>query len=86
MMRIAVAIQPEHDTLFSWRLGVGRSAFALRLRGGATADRRGLGVFFFPECVPAVDLGEHGFHLRIAQVIFGVPPIQRAQWLVERIV
>src|SRR5438477_9882171 len=28
--------------------------------------------------VPAVDFGEHGFHLRIAQVIFRIPPIQRA--------
>ena len=85
-MRIAVAIQPEHDTFFSWRLGVGRSAFAPRLRGGATADRWALGVFFFLQGVPAVDLGEHGLHLRIAQVIFRVPPIQRAQRLVERIV
>ena len=38
--------------------------------------RWALGVFL--ECVPAVDFREHGFHLRIAQVIFRIPPIQRA--------
>src|SRR5438094_5654269 len=27
---------------------------------------------------PAIDFREHGFHLRIAQVIFWIPPIQRA--------
>src|SRR5258707_961291 len=36
--------------------------------------------------VPAVDLREHSFHLRLAQFVFRVPPIERAQRLVERIV
>ena len=36
--------------------------------------------------VPAVDLGEHRFHLRIAEFIFRIPPIERAQRFVERIV
>ena len=36
--------------------------------------------------VPAIDLREHGFHLRIAQLILRIPPIERAQWLIERVV
>ena len=36
--------------------------------------------------VPAVDLSEHGFHLRIAEFIFRIPPIERPQRLIERVV
>src|SRR5262249_14247336 len=46
------------------------NAISIRLRSG----------------VPAVDLGEDGFHFWIAQLFFWVPPIERAPWLVEWIV
>src|SRR5207237_3651737 len=36
--------------------------------------------------VPAVDLCQYGFHFWIAQLVFGVPPIKRAQRFIERIV
>src|SRR5438874_2125237 len=36
--------------------------------------------------VPAVDLCQYGFHLWIAQLVFGVPPVKRAQRFIERIV
>ncbi len=36
-------------------------------------------------CVPTVDLGEHGFHFRIAQFVFRIPPIERTQRFIERI-
>ena len=36
--------------------------------------------------VPAVDLGEHSFHLRLAQFVLRIPPIERAQRFIERIV
>src|SRR5215471_6801986 len=56
-MRIAFAIDTEHDSLRIW------------LRSG----------------VPAVDLCQHGFHLWIAQRVFGVPPVERAQRFIQRI-
>jgi hypothetical protein len=57
-MRIAFAIDPEHNSVCIWlRIGV-----------------------------PAVDLCQHGFHFWIAQLVFGVPPVERAQWFIERIV
>ena len=36
--------------------------------------------------VPTIDLRQHGFHLRIAQLVFRIPPIERAQRFIERIV
>ena len=36
--------------------------------------------------VPAVDLGEYGFHLRIAQFVFRIPPIQSSERLIEWVV
>src|SRR6266404_5458406 len=33
--------------------------------------------------LPTVNLGEHGFHVRIAQFIFRIPPVERAQRLVD---
>ena len=35
--------------------------------------------------LPAVNFGEHRFHVRLAVLIFRVPPIERAQRVVERI-
>ena len=35
---------------------------------------------------PAVDLRQHRFHFRLAELIFRIPPIERAQRLIERIV
>src|SRR5436309_14359741 len=36
--------------------------------------------------VPAVDLGEYGFHLRIAEFVFRIPPIQGSEGLIELVV
>ena len=36
--------------------------------------------------VPAVDFSEHSFHLRIAEFILRIPPIERAQRFVQGIV
>src|SRR5206468_10954661 len=36
--------------------------------------------------VPAVDFCQHGFHFWIAQLVFEVPPVKRAQRLIKRIV
>src|SRR5207237_9775528 len=36
--------------------------------------------------VPTVDLGQHGFHFWIAMLVFGVPPVERAQWFIDWIV
>ena len=44
----------------------------------------GFGNFNTRIRVPAVDLSEHSFHLRIAEFILGIPPIERAQRFVER--
>src|SRR5713101_1261257 len=35
---------------------------------------------------PTVDLREYGFHVRLAVLVFRIPPIERAQRLIERIV
>ena len=54
------------------------STVSLTLRALPGNGEGGLAVFFFLEGVPAVDFREHGFHSWIAQVIFWIPPIQRA--------
>src|SRR5205085_6768408 len=36
--------------------------------------------------VPSVNFSENGFHVRFAVIIFGIPPIERAKRLIERIV
>ena len=46
----------------------------------------GFGNFNTRIRVPAVDLSEHSFHLRIAEFILGIPPIESAQRLIERVV
>ena len=35
--------------------------------------------------LPAVDLGENGFHFQIAELIFRIPPIKGSQRLIERV-
>src|ERR1051326_2967043 len=37
-------------------------------------------------CVPAVDLCEHGFHFWIALFVFRIPPVERAQRFVDRVI
>jgi hypothetical protein len=36
--------------------------------------------------VPAVDLGEHCLHFWLALRVLRIPPIERAQWFVDRVV
>src|SRR5947207_11830938 len=33
--------------------------------------------------LPTVDLREDGLHFRVTQFVFGVPPVERAQWLID---
>src|SRR5437867_6149605 len=74
-MRIHCAINAEYNAVIllfcSWTLGVGRWA---------------LGVFLMLKRIPAVDFCQHGFHFWIARLVFGIPPIERAQRFIERIV
>ena len=49
---------------------LGRRPARLRLRRG----------------VPAVDLGQHRLGVRLAFLVFGIPPVERAQRLVHRVV
>ena len=56
-----------------------RFTVAIQTENNAVSMRLRVGV-------PAVDLREYSFHLRLAQFVFRVPPIERAQRLVERIV
>src|SRR5438094_3996932 len=73
VMRIPFAIDTENNSVIllfcSWTLDVGRWAF---------------GVFLILKRVPAVDLCQYGFHFWIAQLVVGVPPVKRAQRLIER--
>src|SRR6266478_9659253 len=73
-MRIPCAIDAENNSVIllfcSWTLDVGRWA---------------LGVFLMLKRVPAVDFCQHGFHFWIAQLVFWVPPVKRAQRLIEGI-
>ena len=35
--------------------------------------------------VPTVNLRQHGFHVGLTVIIFRIPPVERAQRLIERI-
>ena len=74
MMRFSIAIEAENDAIL--QCGRGLSA-------PVVATLRSLPHF---QSVPAVDLYEYGFHLRIAQLVFRIPPIESAQRLVDRII
>ena len=37
-------------------------------------------------CLPAVNLREHRLHFRLAEFVLGIPPVERAQWFVDRVV
>ena len=64
VMRIAVVIVAENDS--AW--------FAME----GPQCPMGTEAFHISRVLPAVDFSEHGFHFRIAQLIFRIPPIQRA--------
>ena len=74
-MGIPCAIDAENNSVIllfrSWTLDVGRWT---------------LDVFLILKRVPSVDLRQHGFHFWIAQFVFRVPPVKRAQRFIERIV
>ena len=36
-------------------------------------------------CLPAVDLRQHGFHFRIAEFVFRIPPVKNAERFVHRV-
>src|SRR5439155_1836838 len=74
MMRFSIAIEAENDAI----LQCGRGLIA-----PIVATLRSLPHF---QSVPAVDLHEYGFHLRIAQLVLRIPPIESAQRLVDRII
>src|SRR5438270_2953499 len=73
VMRIAIAIETENNAVVP--TGVTDPSY-----NSAVSDRG------YRVGVPAINLGQYGFHSWIAQLVFRVPPVQRAQRFVERIV
>ena len=73
-MQFAIAIDAKHDAILQCGRGLSApiSLFLVTL------------PHF--QSLPAVDLREHGFHFRIAQFVFRIPPVERAQRLVDRII
>ena len=75
MMRFAIAIDAEHHAV-GFQCGRGLSApISLFL---ATLPHF--------QSLPAVDFCEHGFHVRLAEIILRVPPVERAQRFVDWII
>src|SRR4030095_1839349 len=56
-----------------------QQAFAILTKNNAISAGSGF-------CFPTVDLREYGFHFRLALLVLWVPPIERAQRFVDRIV
>src|SRR5262245_20988814 len=62
-----------------------RIAFAVDTAKQDTLCTVGVGDPGYRFGLPAVDLGENGFHSRITELIIRIPPIQRAQWFIQRV-